>query len=306
MFFVPVVDYNNDQKIISTKNEKAGKIEIVFAKIPINAIITFDKLKYKNVVVQKQDKKIILYFDTTYQVKEKLSIEAKGLPKEDKEVFLISETYKGYLMRKNTYFSKTRTDINLFDPSNDVTLGWEYPIASIDTTKLRIKEDTVRDIVFKARIYKTQIIIDADWKLGKKYKLEIGKNAIQNIYFQENDSLILFFKAEAKKEKSAITLNINDIEKDKQYLLIEKQGIEKNAGYHIIKNKNRVKLVMAKLEEGTYNYILVYDENHNGQWDKGIFKDKIPPEKAIVISTIKLAEKIDQEKTISLKDLNKK
>lgn len=303
---VPIVDYNNDQKIISLKNEKPGKIEIVFAKIPIDAKITFDKLKDKNVVAQKEEKKIILFFDTTYQVKEKLSIEAKGLPKEEKEVFLISETYKGYQLRKNTYFTKTRMETNVFDPSNGVTLWWEYPIASIDTTKIRIKEDTVREIIYKARIYKTQIIIDADWKIGKKYKFEIAKNAIQNSYFQENDSLILFFKAAAKKEKSAIALNIKDIEKDKQYLLIEKQGIEKNAGYYIIKNKERVKLTIPKLDEGTYSYILIYDENRNGQWDKGKFKDKIPPEKAIVLTTIKLVEKIDQEKTISLKEVNKK
>lgn len=288
-------DPSGPQKIKGLKNETAGIIEIEFKKEPVGAKIKFGNLDEKLLVTKKEKNKILIYYGPTTITKEKLTIEAKGIMKEEREIALLQNT-----VRQNEITTKNREETTAFTIDKGITLDWLFPLSKTYPEKIFVYEDTITAVPFKYQIKKNQLIINAAWEDTKEYKLLIRDSAVQNIYGSYNQNYKAFYQAKKTKDKGQVILNLTNLNPQIQYLFHVKQELNEEKPIMSITNVDKIKLDKKDLIPGDFTFLLVIDENKNGVWDKGDYQTDKEPEPVFIIANVKLEEFVDIEQTIDV------
>lgn len=243
------------------------------------------------------------FSDTTrYTFKDKKKNEHKGKKQEEKKPVV------DYLEIKPTISSDLDLGGRLgleFDRPLDKT-GLEQAIRvseKVDTLYQPITF-TLQEDSLKIRL----VYVDAPWKSGSEYKLEIDSAAISDIYGRSNNKLEKSFKVRSGEYYGKVLLSVKGVTGNTIIQMYKPDSGKSDNGkrkYQILAEKTIQQdgeVVFDLLPEGKYQFRAIRDTNGNGIWDTGLYLKHQQPEE-IVYLPVEIAVKqnfdIEQEFNLS-------
>jgi hypothetical protein len=180
---------------------------------------------------------------------------------------------------KRTVGLQYNTNNDKLRPGTDLKLTANYPIESIDPSRIIMTEDSneVNDFTVE-RDPNTQKRFTLKYRLkaGKTYGLTFNLGTFTDIYGDRNPPIKKTFELDKTDNYSKLTLNITVPDTAKSYVvqLLNDANI-------VIKSDVITKtsaLVYNGYPTAKYHVRVVYDTNKNGKWDTGNIKQNIQPE----------------------------
>ncbi len=172
-------------------------------------------------------------------------------------------------------------------PKDSLMLLFDAPISSIDTSlvKLYLADDTLETaigvnlVLDSTNMRKT--LLGYRWEEGKSYKLNLLPGAVQDIFNESNDSLLISFKVAKQEDFGDIILVFGQLPEVPSFIVEILNGDEL-IRKKIFQPSDLSSIRFKALRPGTYSLRMIADENQNGQWDTGNYYDKIQPEKILL------------------------
>jgi hypothetical protein len=187
--------------------------------------------------------------------------------------------------RKNEVYKRTiQLKYNLTDdhlkPGNDLTVTANYPIQSIDQSRIILIEDTVD--AGEIRLIRDEknpklFTVKYPWKVGKHYSLSFNIGTFTDIYGDRNGLAKKSFLLDKPENYGVLTIKVVLPDTGKHYLV---QLMNPDDGT-VIHSDPISKSGVVRYKDyptGKYSMRVVYDTNNNGKWDTGDLKAKIYPE----------------------------
>jgi len=212
------------------------------------------------------------------------------------------ETYKRTIaLQYNTSFDKLK-------PGTDLTFTANYPIESIDASRIIMMEDSneVNDFtVIRDPNDLKKFTLKSRLRQGRNYAITFNMGTFTDIYGDKSIATKKQFAVDKPENYSQLTLHITlpDSSGNKSYIiqLLTDNNIEIKS---TVVTKNGP-IPYSRYPVGKYRVRVIYDTNKNGKWDTGSIKQNIQPEniwlfnKAIPLRTnFEIDELIDVPKEI--------
>lgn len=272
------------------------KDSTVYKKDTLNVILTY--LRSDSTGMRT------MYADTSrYTFKEKKKVEPKGKKKEDEEAKPAIE------------FLDVKVNIS-GDMDLNGSLGLEFnrPIHKEGLQQhIRIsqKVDSLfQPIDFKVRedsLKIRKIHIDAPWKPGEEYQLEIDSATIYDLYGHFNNKLEKKFKVRTEEYYGKILLNVKGVTSPTIVQMYKAEGGKSENGkrkYSVLREKKTDKdgvVVFDLLPEGKYMFRAIRDTNGNGVWDTGLYLKHQQPEEIVYLpGELSVKQNFDIEQEFNL------
>lgn len=196
------------------------------------------------------------------------------------------------------------------NPDKSLTLTWNFPLASADTSKILLFEDSTRvrvnaEVVIDS-LQKSRFIVRFPWKEEKIYELLLLPGALSDWYGQSNDSIAQPVLVAPRKAFGSINLTVKNLSADTAYILeILTQGGELAERFYLKQNED-FKIQLKALTVGAYTLRLTQDLNGNGEWDPADYDKKIQPEKVFLQQIEQLRANWEVEFMLSAKVFEEK
>lgn len=149
-----------------------------------------------------------------------------------------------------------------------------FPIRSLLKDSIILYEDSL-PVNAKLDTSFSKLSISYTWKEGKRYRLSMKKGAVTLYNNGFNSSKTISFTVELAENLGNLILQVKN--KENQNLLVQLLTEKKEV---IAEQKTRISETLSfnSLKAGKYLLRYILDENKNGRWDTGSFKDKRLPE----------------------------
>lgn len=171
-------------------------------------------------------------------------------------------------------FKLSNKDGNLLVPENAFRIESSLPLDRLDTNAWKLESDSISQN-FTAKISEKNpfiILINSDFKPGKKYVLSVAKESVFS-YYTSNDKSAYQFQFEADKPENyggfKVTLSNKPSAKFWIELLDEKGEVKYS------KFTDDAVISFSNLKPATYSVRIKVDHNGNGSWDEADFANKI-------------------------------
>jgi hypothetical protein len=194
-----------------------------------------------------------------------------------------------------------------FDTYRDIRIDSPEPVASFDTSKVRlyVKRDSTYFSIFpkikpdSANI--RRFILSFPWEFDTNYRLKIDSTALHTIYGLYGKELLTDFKTQEEEHYGKIIYSVNNV---KGAMIIEL--LENNQEEKVLKTiriDKDEKITFPFLEPKKYLLKAIFDRNNNGVWDSGNLQAKQEPEEVCYYqSVIKVRTNWDNVDTWTLPD----
>ena len=156
-------------------------------------------------------------------------------------------------------------------------LNFEFPVTSIDTSKLTITSDTTDQEEYKLKWLDpshTELQIAFYSTAKNELKLRIETGAITNYKSDTNNTYQLINKLYQQEEYGEIDGKYDEFEGQKIVQLLDAQTLELK-DYQLFTDTYKFTQVIP----GNYKIRIIEDANQNGQWDTANFEENQLPEK---------------------------
>jgi uncharacterized protein (DUF2141 family) len=186
--------------------------------------------------------------------------------------------------QKDTYKRKINLDYNLsadkLKPGNELLIKANYPITSIDPSRITLTEDSVEvnggDInLVRNDVDAKKFTVKYKWKPGKLYNLAFNVGTFIDIYDDKSPRLTKKFELDKIDNFSKLILEVTV--PDTGHYVVQLLNINDAEIRSDIITKN-TKLVYNNFYISKYKVKVIYDSNHNGKWDTGSVKLNTQPE----------------------------
>jgi uncharacterized protein (DUF2141 family) len=266
-------------RIIDRKLEKDGSISFVFnQKLKKPEIIVLDPPALdvsKKIKFSKYNDSLKIWlrdlsFDST-----KISIKDNG------KLLQTSTITRG---RKETYTRALTAAGNLegssLNPNKPLRLTFNFPVDSVDRSKITILEDSVEVTNFtvvRDSIDFLSYYVRYPWKVKRPYDITYGAGAFTAIFNAKNKEFKQNFTLASKDDYGTLVAKIVLPEKDKSFIL---DVLNENSAIvnTILINKDTT-VTFGNYKAGKYFFRITYDNNKNGIWDTGNVYKRLQPER---------------------------
>lgn len=156
-------------------------------------------------------------------------------------------------------------------------LSFEYPITSIDTSKISITADTLTKEDYKLNWLDpshTELEIQFSTNAKRELKLFIEAGSVTNYKSDTNNTYQLINTLYQQDEYGAIDGKYDEFNGSKIIQLLDPRSMEV-LDTQVFTNQYNFPQVVP----GNYRIRIIEDANQNGQWDTGNFENNILPEK---------------------------
>jgi len=169
---------------------------------------------------------------------------------------------------------------NKLNPTDDIRLNFSNPIEEVDTSLILLLKDSVATPPksIKKSVSGLHLFVEIDKDPEARYSLILDEGAVRDIFGVYSDSSFFGFRLEDKEYYGRLSIAINDsLIKDQPkafYELLNEQGKPLKSG----PLKSGEPLEFERMNPGKYGFRLTLDENENGKWDTGNYREGIQPE----------------------------
>ena len=270
------------KKILKYKEMKAvaGGVLMLFEGNPNKVEIwpVDGELKDYQVTHQSQSDSAYVWFDAQ---RNNIGVQAANALKfgynADNKKDTVSIFYK---MNPKEELSLANNKGNLLVPGQDFTISANMPLRSIQTENWTLKSDSISQ-AFTAKISEKntrQILIQSDFKAGKKYALSIPKESIASFYQSNTKPYRFDFESDKPENYGALTLRIKNKPNAKFWiqLLDDKNEVQYS------KYTDLPEIKWTNLKPATYFARILVDNNGNGVWDEADFATQTHAEDAFL------------------------
>ncbi len=202
---------------------------------------------------------------------------------------------------KKLKFTPGATPANPQSLLTPMTLTFSRPVIIADEKKIVLMDTTYQKAISsKISLDSTKKImtLSAQWAEGFDYSLIIGKDAVTDTLgnpLSKTDTVR--FKSKSAADYGNLVLRFTKYDAAKHLVLQFLKGDELIRSVPVTSNKWNDPL----FEPGEYDLRILNDENNNGKWDPGSYKEKRQPEKAIAIpKKLSVRANWDNEKDVEL------
>lgn len=259
---------NTDGSITFSFNQKLRKPEVeVTDPVALNAtkLIKFSRNNDSLRVWLKE-----LAFDST-----KIAIKENGK---------VLQTVNFTRGKKETYTRLLNATDNLegrmLNPNKPLKISFNFPIESVDITKITLLEDSVERKNFTLAKDSADFLsyyLRYPWKPKKPYDIKFGAGAFTAIFNTKNKEFTKTFELASKDDYGTLIVKIVPPEPNKSYILEVLNEGKSVVNTLVITRDTTVKF--ANYKAGKYWLRISYDTNKNGRWDTGNVKSGLQPEK---------------------------
>lgn len=190
---------------------------------------------------------------------------------------------------------------NLLAPKTDFKITSNYIIDKIQPEKWTLKTDSISQN-FTARISETnpyEILINSDFKEGKKYSLTVPKTTVLSYYEKNADSKRFDFEADKIENYGSLTFKLTNAPATKYWIQLMDSG--EKVIYQKYTSGTEVKFDIVKPAE--YIVRILVDNNENKFWDPADFSNETFAEDAFVYYKLALSRPLwDSIENWDLKD----
>lgn len=274
-------------RVLEKEARNYGRATVTFNQPPRRLEFSYEDIGQKIVYEYDKDTLIVWYNIETNQpwalniqrdTSLKDTLRVPGLSKGD---FL----EKARLVQTNRRSSQTAIPLN---PDRHVMLGFNHPIAQIDTSLIRLYEDTLRTVVTPVIAPDTlsprNFMLRYPWREGLTYALEAMPGAFQDIYGLRSDTIMIQYRAELRKAFGTMQLTLEGMQPDTNYVV--QLLLNNNVATEFqVKGVETFTKELKTMPPGEYTVQIIVDVNNNGRWDSGSYDLKRQPE---IIITKKL------------------
>jgi Bacterial Ig-like domain len=168
-------------------------------------------------------------------------------------------------------------------PTKNTEIAFNYPIDSLMNAKFQLFEDSVRVPVFpKVSLHPTskrRLVVAHAWREGKRYTLQMPKNAVKDWFGNTSDSLKIVFGVITRKETGNLNLTLENLNPTKNYILqlINSSNVMVEERPNV-SGKATSQQIFSFLTPDSYKIRVITDENRNNRWDIGDYDLKKQPE----------------------------
>lgn len=173
----------------------------------------------------------------------------------------------------------------------------------VDTVYQPMKFEVEEDPVKVRTVY-----VDAEWKAGGEYQIEIDSATIYDIYGRFNDKFDKKFKVKTEESYGKLFLMVKGVEGNTIIQLYKSESGKSENGkrkYQVVREQQVGKdgqVTFELLPEGKYMVRAVLDVNNNGEWDTGLYLKHQQPEEIIYLPIeISVKQNFDIEQEFDLK-----
>ncbi|MCB9426573.1 MAG: Ig-like domain-containing protein [Flavobacteriales bacterium] len=226
---------------------------------------------------------IVPHYITKIEDKDSLEIWFKPIVADSLLTTISQGIYKHpYTIRLN---KKERDSLRLnFSPSGTLhfrdTVAIEYatPVEKINSSKIGLFYNDSIPVTFKLEhkaFYKrTKVLFKKEPET--KYTLRIFPDAIEDYFGETNtDTLRTTFSTKDLTDYGNLTLTLENVKRFPVIVQLTNEKGEVKASEVVSAIRP---IVFDALQPAVYNVRIVYDDNKNGKWDTGSFRNKIQPE----------------------------
>jgi len=178
-----------------------------------------------------------------------------------------------YRMNQKNELQLTNNKGNTLPPKKDFEFTSNYILDSINSGKWSLVSDSISQ-PFTAKISDKnpfKIVVNSDFKEGKKYSLTVPKETVLSYYDKNLKSYRFDFEVDKSENYGNITLKLSNIPEQKFWLqLLDSKG---NMAYSKYTHDSEIRFEMVKPE--TYSVRILVDNNENGFWDPSDFENGI-------------------------------
>lgn len=185
--------------------------------------------------------------------------------------------------------------------SGDLDLGarlyleFSRPInkSMLDSIRVLEKVDTVYQLipfqVVEDSLRVRRVFVDAAWKAGGEYQLQIDSATIYDIYGRFNDKLEKKFKVRTEEYYGKIMVNVRGVDCPTIVQLYKAENGKSENGkrtYNVVQSRvveQDGEVVFPLLPEGKYCVRAILDRNGNGVWDTGLYLKHRQPEEIVYL-----------------------
>lgn len=180
-------------------------------------------------------------------------------------------------------------NINLgkMDYQRPVMVTLNRPISRFNLDKISMTEDTIvfNDMVSVDSLSPMRFLFHVkqgqSWKPDKSYKIMLNDSFFIDKLGNHNKPIQLFFSTTKPDDYGSISIKIDSLKIDKQYIMQFFTDKNKILQQETINNKTTNAFTYKKLLPGKYYVRLIIDENKNNQWDTGNYRQQLQPETVI-------------------------
>ncbi len=259
-----------------------GTAKVAFNRIPEGLTVRYDPPGAVVYKYSEADSMRIWYRPEDSTALQTIYLEADSTFKDT--LYLNPATRESFLKTAKLSDLGARTGNSLLKvtPGKDFRIQFNHPIASLDTARIAVYEDTLRNripaLVRISESNPTEVLVGWTWKEGTRYELEMMPGAARDWYGMSSDTLKKRWLPEAVKSFGNIDLTIEGLDTSLNYvaelLFQEKNLVEKMS----IDNTGTFNRKFSLLQPGEYTVRIVTDLNRNGRWDTGLYNEKRQPE----------------------------
>lgn len=169
-------------------------------------------------------------------------------------------------------------------PINKSTLDNIRVLEKVDTVYQLIPFQVVEDSLRVRRVF-----VDAAWKAGGEYQLQVDSATIYDIYGRFNDKLEKKFKVRTEEYYGKIMVNVRGVDCPTIVQLYKAENGKSENGkrtYNVVQSKvveQDGEVVFPLLPEGKYCVRAILDRNGNGVWDTGLYLKHRQPEEIVYL-----------------------
>ena len=311
---------DNNNNFLYDKNENIGfiessvtldstdkKVEVMMTKNDQRIQKINQTLNYNDLYTIILNKGIINYeiVDTSYK-----NLNTKHWLSEDKKIFIKSNNdINCYIISQDSVNQKDTLKLNVVIDSTHNYLhiaSQQFQLKPSDNIQLQLSN--LPTLITDSLLYFVSdsiIIKNIGWKLDtNRLILSINKPKNLNSFMLHIDSLAIKNNKVGCKE---FEKNYKLYEETKTGIISGRINCKSNVQLQLLDNKyriietidNPVEYRFEYLEPNPYQLRVILDDNENGKWDNGEFKNKILPEKIIFHTS-----KINLRKNWEIRDIN--
>lgn len=287
--------------------EQYGVAKLIFKREPYEAEVTYQDIGQQVLIENEKDTVHVWYqlednqdWDL-YVQRDSLTIDTLTVEARDSIDFQKKRTL-------SLYKAKSIPSQIQQKPNEKIAIKFRNPLASIDTSLIKVLEDTMQTVVQTRLSLDTAAVfrnfnIRYNWQEAVPYQVKLFPGALTDMFGFQNDTIILNYQIEESKNFGNILLTVDSLDANENYiiqLMLKKEVI----GEFPVTEKTQWQRSFYNLKPAsppdTYTVNIIRDSNGNGRWDTGNYEQKTQPEKIFTTSLKELKPNWDIESTVIL------